>query len=161
EEILAGRLRPTVFSPASVVYLSLLNDRWLSAGGGHTTPLAAPGDSVVVSPMVVAMWKPMAEALGWPGNRLGWADIIKISRDPKGWGSKERPEWGRFKLGHTHPEYSSSGLLAVLAEAYAGAGKTRGIAPADVGAGAGAKKTRAFVEAVESSIVHYGKSTGF
>jgi Ca-activated chloride channel family protein len=156
EEILAGRLRPAVFSPASTIYVSLLNDRWL-AQSGHTAPIAPAGDSVVVSPVVIGMWRPMAEAMGWPKQRLGWSDIIKMSRDPKGWAGKGRPEWGSFKLGHTHPEYSSSGLLAVLAEAYAGADKTRGLAAADVGA----KKTKAFIEAIEASIVHYGKSTGF
>jgi Ca-activated chloride channel homolog len=156
EEILAERLRPTVFSPASTIYVALLNDRW-RATGGHVTALVPAGDSVVVSPIVVAMWKPMAEALGWPGKRLGWSDIIKISRDSAGWGGRGRPEWGRFKLGHTHPEYSSSGLLAVLAEAYAGAGKTRALGAADLAG----KKTRAFVQEVENAIVHYGKSTGF
>jgi Ca-activated chloride channel family protein len=156
EEILAGRLVPTVFSPASAVYVALLNDRWLGQSG-HSTPITPGGDSVVLSPVVIAMWKPMAEKLGWPKQPLGWADIIKMSRDPAGWGGKGRPEWGRFKLGHTHPEYSSSGLLAVLAEAYAGAGKTRGLTRADVGA----KKTKAFIQAIESAIVHYGKSTGF
>jgi Ca-activated chloride channel family protein len=156
EEILAGRLHPTVFSPASGAYLAILNDRWLSQGG-HTAPLAATGDSLVLSPIVIALWKPMAEALGWPKRPLGWADIIKASRDTAGWGAHGRPEWGRFKLGHTHPDFSSSGLLAVLAEAYAGAGKKRGLAPADLASA----KTRGFMQAVEASIVHYGKSTGF
>ena len=156
EEILAGRLRPTVFSPASTVYVSLLNDRWQSRDG-HTAPLAPSGDSVVLSPIVVALWKPMAVALGWPERRLGWSDVIKASQDPAGWASHGRAEWGRFKLGHTHPEYSSSGLLAVLAEAYAGAGKTRGLGAKDLAS----VKTRNFVKAIEASIVHYGKSTGF
>ena len=156
QDILDGRLKPAVFSPASGAYLSLLNQAWL-ARAGNTKALAPPGDSVVISPLVIALWRPMAEALGWPGKPIGWADIIKIGRDPNGWGSRGRPEWGRFKLGHTHPEYSTSGLLAVLAEAYAGAGKTRGLDPRDLQA----KKTREFVSGVEAAIVHYGKSTGF
>jgi Ca-activated chloride channel family protein len=45
----------------------------------------------------------------------------------------------------------------VLAEAYAGAGKTRLLGAADLGK----KATHDFVEKVEQSIVHYGKSTGF
>jgi Ca-activated chloride channel family protein len=45
----------------------------------------------------------------------------------------------------------------VLAEAYAGARKTRGLAAKDLSA----PKTRDFVKAIEASIVHYGKSTGF
>jgi len=156
EEILAGRLKPAVFSPASAVYVSILNDRWL-AQGGHTSALAAAGDPVVLSPLVVALWKPMATALGWPKKRLGWSDVIKASRDPQGWARQGRPEWGRFKLGHTHPEFSSSGLLAVLAETYAGAGKTRGLGGKDLAS----PKTRDFVKAIEAAIVHYGKSTGF
>lgn len=156
QEILDGRLKPAVFSPASGAYVALLNQAWLSRAG-NTRALAPPGESVVISPLVIAMWKPMAQALGWPQKALGWADIIKIGRDPAGWGSKGRPEWGRFKLGHTHPEFSTSGLLAVLAEAYAGAGRTRGLEVRDLQA----KKTRDFVAGVESAIVHYGKSTGF
>ena len=77
-------------------------------------------------------------------------------QDPKGWGAKGHPEWGPFKLGHTQPEFSNSGLLSVLAEAYAGAKKTRGLAAADLAN----KGTRDFVSGVERTIVHYGKSTG-
>jgi Ca-activated chloride channel family protein len=156
QDILEGRLQPAVFSPASSAYVALLNQAWQSRGG-HTTPLAPSGDSVVLSPIVIAMWRPMAEALGWPGKRLGWSDIITIGRDRAGWSKHGRPEWGRFKLGHTHPEFSNSGLLAVLAEAYAAAGKTRGLSERDIKA----EKTHKFMAAIESSIVHYGKSTGF
>ncbi|MCC6623223.1 MAG: VWA domain-containing protein [Deltaproteobacteria bacterium] len=72
-------------------------------------------------------------------------------------GRARAPEWGRFKLGHTHPDYSNSGVLAVLAEAYAGAKKTRGLTVADLAA----PETAGFVASVENTIVHYGKSTGF
>ncbi len=156
QDILDARLQPAAFSPASDAYLSLLNDAWLSQPG-HTTPLAAHGESVVISPMVIAIWKPMAEAMGWPKKALGWSDILKLSQNSKGWASLSRPEWGSFKLGHTHPEYSNSGLLSFLAEAYAGAEKTRGLSAADLAA----PKTRAFLTGIERSIVHYGKSTGF
>lgn len=98
----------------------------------------------------------MAEALGWPTKDIGWADIIKVSKDPKGWASFKHPEWGAFKLGHTHPEYSNSGLLAVLAEAFAAAGKTRGLTREDLEA----PKTREYIKSIEDAIVHYGKSTG-
>jgi Ca-activated chloride channel family protein len=156
QDVLDGRLKPAVFSPASGAYVTLLNDAWQSRDG-HTAPLAPAGDSIVLSPIVIAMWRPMAEALGWPRRHLGWSDIIAIGRERAGWAKYGRPEWGEFKLGHTHPEFSNSGLLAVLAEAYAGAGKTRGLSEADIRA----PKTRKFMSAVESSLVHYGKSTGF
>ncbi|HEY3255021.1 MAG TPA: substrate-binding domain-containing protein, partial [Polyangiaceae bacterium] len=154
--ILEARLQPAAFSPASDAYLTLLNDAWLSQPG-HTQPVAAHGESVVISPMVIAIWKPMAEALGWPKKALGWSDILKLSQNPKGWAALERAEWGRFKLGHTHPEYSNSGLLSFLAESYAGAEKTRGLSLEDLASA----KTRGFLTEIERSIVHYGKSTGF
>ena len=156
QDILDGHLEAAAFSPASDAYLSLLNDAWL-AQPGHTAPLSVHGESVVLSPLVIAMWKPMAEALGWPQKSLGWSDILKLSQNPKGWDSLGRAEWGHFKLGHTHPEYSNSGLLSFLAEAYAGAGKTRGLSVADLAA----PKTLGFLTGIERSIVHYGKSTGF
>jgi Ca-activated chloride channel homolog len=156
QDILEGRLEPAAFSPASDAYLTLLNDAWL-AQPGHTAPVAPHGESVVISPVVIAMWKPMAEALGWPKKALGWSDILKLSQDPKGWATLGRAEWGRFKLGHTHPEYSNSGLLSFLAESYAGAQKTRGLSLEDLAL----PKTRAFLSGIEQSVVHYGKSTGF
>ncbi|MFT3694903.1 MAG: extracellular solute-binding protein [Kofleriaceae bacterium] len=87
---------------------------------------------------------------------IGWADIIKVSKDPRGWASLGHQEWGSFKLGHTHPEFSNSGLLAVLAEGYAAAGKQRDLTRDDLEK----QKTRDYLHQVESSIVHYGKSTG-
>jgi Ca-activated chloride channel homolog len=152
--ILDGSFNANVYSPASTAYLALLNDQWRAS---HNNKLLAPtSEPLVLSPIVIAMWKPMAEALGWPTKDIGWADIIKVSKDPKGWAALGHPEWGAFKLGHTHPEYSNSGLLAVLAEAFAAAGKTRGLTRADLEA----PKTRAYIHSIEDAIVHYGKSTG-
>jgi len=156
QDILSGALKPHVFSPASGAYVALLNQKWLSIAG-HLKPLCPSGEPVVLSPMVIAIWKPMAEALGWPGHPLGWSDLLKVNADPKGWGAYGHSEWGAFKLGHTHPEFSNSGLLSVLAEAYAGSKKTRGLTAEDLDS----KKTQAFLRSVESTIVHYGKSTGF
>ena len=149
-----ARSKRNVYSPASTAYLALLDDQWRATHNGKQ--IAPTSEPLVLSPIVIAMWKPMAEALGWPNKDIGWADIIKVSRDPKGWASLSHPEWGAFKLGHTNPEYSNSGLLAVLAEAYAGAGKTRGLERADLDA----PKTRAYMKSIEDAIVHYGKSTG-
>ena len=152
--ILDGSERPTVFSPASGAYVTLLDQAWQSRDR-HTRPIAPTGEPLVLSPIVIAMWKPMAEALGWPTKSIGWTDILAVSRDPNGWGKLGHPEWGTMKLGHTHPEYSNSGLLSVLAIAYAGARTTRGLTLAEL------PKVEPFMAAVEDAIVHYGKSTGF
>jgi Ca-activated chloride channel homolog len=150
--ILDGSFQAHVYSPASGAYIALLNRDWQAK---HPKPLAPMGEPLVLSPIVIAMWKPMAQALGWPAKDIGWSDIIRVSKDPRGWATYGHAEWGAFKLGHTHPELSNSGLLAVLAEAYAGAGKTRGLARADLESA----KTRAYLGSIEGAIVHYGKST--
>ncbi len=156
QAIVSGSIKPHVYSPASGLYIPLLNNAWTQASGRNKT-LCPPGEALVLSPIVVAMWKPMAEALGWPQKAIGWSDLLKVNADPKGWGALGHPEWGRFKLGHTHPEFSNSGLQAVLAEAYAGAKKTRGLTSQDLDAAA----TQKFISSIEQTIVHYGKSTGF
>ncbi|HMG23518.1 MAG TPA: VWA domain-containing protein [Kofleriaceae bacterium] len=152
--ILTGAVKPVVYSPASGAYVTLLNQAWQSRDN-HTRPIAPAGEPVVLSPIVIAMWKPMAQVLGWPDKPIGWADILKVSRDPAGWGQLGHPEWGAMKLGHTHPEYSNSGLLSVLAIAYAGAKTTRGLTAA------GLPAVEPFMAGVEDAIVHYGTSTGF
>ncbi|HEY0194998.1 MAG TPA: substrate-binding domain-containing protein, partial [Kofleriaceae bacterium] len=151
--ILDGSFPADVYAPASTAYLTLLNDQWRAAHGNR--PLVTASEPLVLSPIVIAMWKPMAEALGWPGKQLGWADLLEVAQDPRGWTSFHHPEWGAFKLGHTHPEHSNSGLLAVLAEAFAGAGKTRGLTREDLQS----PKLDRYLTAIESAIVHYGKST--
>jgi Ca-activated chloride channel homolog len=154
--IVSGALKPHVFSPASGLYVSMLNSAWTQKMG-TAKPIAPAGEPLVLSPIVVAMWKPMAEALGYPSKSIGWGDLIKVNANPKGWGALGHPEWGRFKLGHTHPEFSNSGLQAIVAEVYAGAKKTRGLSLRDLDQ----KPTQDFLERVEQTIVHYGKSTGF
>ena len=58
----------------------------------------------------------MAEALGWPNAQIGYADILKLAQDPAGWGGKGHPEWGPFRLGKTNPNFSTSGLSALVDE---------------------------------------------
>ncbi len=157
EAILAGRSDVAVWSPASSFLVDVLNARWLESHGslGAGRPLVAEAPPLVLSPVVIAMWEPMARALGWPDKGLGWSDLAHVAAAPEGWARFGRPEWGAFKLGHTHPRYSNSGALALVAATYAGAGKTRDLVAADV------ERAAPFVRGVQSSIVHYGRSTGF
>ena len=67
------------------------------------------------------------------------------------------PQWGKFRFGHTHPEYSNSGLISLLAEVYAATGKTRGLTREDVAK----SETAKYLEEIEQAVVHYGSSTGF
>lgn len=149
--------KPDIWSPAGSVWLTLLNQQWQAKYGTNiiaTGPTATP--SLVTSPVVIAMWKPMAEALGWPNKQIGWADIAALSTNPQGWAAYGHPEWGDFKFGHTHPDYSNSGLDAIIAENYAAVGKTRDLTTKDVDS----PTAKNFVTNVESSIIHYCDSTG-
>jgi Ca-activated chloride channel family protein len=155
EAILDGTMQPTIWSPASKLYIPVANEEWRAANG---TPLVE-GDpnELVLSPVVIAMWQPMAEALGWPEDDIGWADIAELAISDEGWSQYGYPEWGDFKFGHTHPGFSNSGFTSVIAEFYAGAGKTRDLTLEDLNN----PEARAFVEQVEKSVIHYGSSTGF
>jgi Ca-activated chloride channel homolog len=153
--IISGQAQPTVWSPASGLYIPVENAEWRKT---HSDDLVTgTPDHLLLSPVIIAMWRPMAEALGWPQKPLGWADIAQLAISAKGWAAYNYPEWGQFKFGHTHPSYSNSGLVSVLAEAYAAAGKQRGLTDADLQD----PKVQQFMSQVESSIIHYGTSTGF
>ena len=154
DEVLSSRMHAHIISPASAAFIKLGNAQSRTQTGKD---LVGPTQNLLLSPVVIAMWKPMAEALGWPAKPVGWADIIALARNPQGWAAYNYPQWGRFKFGHTHPEYSNSGLISLLAEAYAGVHKTRDLTLADIERPA----TGDFVNAIEQSVVHYGSSTGF
>jgi len=119
DELLVGRTQAHLTSPASSAFIKLGNAESRAKTGKD---LVGPTQNLVLSPVVIAMWKPMAEALGWGQRPIGWADVVDLARRPDGWASRQHPEWGRFRFGHTHPRASNSGLIALLAETYAGAG---------------------------------------
>lgn len=153
-QILDGHLEAHLVSPASAAFIELGNAESRAETGGD---LVGPTQNLVLSPVVIAMWKPMAEALGWPGTPLGWADVAALAADERGWAAHGFPQWGRFRFGHTHPEYSNSGLISVLAAVYAGAGKQRGLTSEDLAR----PEVGDFLAGVQRSVVHYGESTGF
>ena len=153
--IIDGTIQPTVWSPASSVYIPVANSEWKKS---HPDDLVTgtPND-LVLSPVVIAMWRPMAQALGWPDKALGWEDIAQLAISEEGWTAFGHPEWGQFKFGHTHPAYSNSGIVSIIAETYAGLGKQRGLTESDLQS----TKLREFMTEVESGVIHYGTSTGF
>jgi len=151
-QIVDKSLQPVVWSPSNSLWKSVLNfeaDAELAGSGpGEADPL-------LLTPVVLAMWKPMAQALGWPKASIGLRDVLALNQNPQGWGAVGHPEWGQFKYAHTNPEVSSTGLSTVAAEFYAGAGKTSGLTQEDVDD----PKVREFVKAIEQSIVHYSATT--
>jgi Ca-activated chloride channel family protein len=139
---------PVIWSPAASGWAGIVNER---AG----SELAPAGTPFMLTPLVIAMPQQMAEALGWPDEPIGFADLRELANDPEGWGSVGHPEWGPFRLGKTNPNYSTSGLNFTIAEYYAATGKTSDLTREDLQRPAAVE----FATDIESSVVHYGDIT--
>ena len=151
DEAVEGPL-PVIWSPASSAWGAVLNQQLTDQGD---EPIATEGEPFMLTPLVIAMPEPMAEALGYPDEPVGWADVLRLSRDPEGWAAFGHPEWGPFRLGKTNPNFSTSGLSALIAQAYANTGKTEGLTIEALDQPEVAQAARD----VESAVVHYGDTT--
>ena len=154
DELLNGSREADVTSPASAAFIKLGNAESRVKTGQD---LIGDTQNLVLSPVVIAMWKPMAEAIGWGKKPVGWSEILALAKDPRGWASVGKPQWGPFRFGHTHPESSNSGLISLMAEVYAGAQKVRGLTLDDLAR----PEVGNYLGGIEQSVVHYGSSTGF
>jgi len=154
----AGR-RPEVWSPASTEWLTLAGRRAGDAAD-RFLPEEAP-QSIVRSPLVIAMPEPMAQALGWPERDVGWRQLAELATDPDGWAAYGHPEWGPFRIGKTNPKYSTSGLNATIA-AFSAHRPQSGGRPIDEPLTTGDVDDAAaqeFVRRIELSMVHYGQTS--
>ncbi len=153
EKIVAQSLAHPDFqaiAPDSSLWLNQLNREWEAQQNPTTEektliPIGSRRfDEPIryaVSPVVIAAWQDVATQLGWPNQPVGWADIQRAAT--------ENPN---FKWNHPGTGYAS-GLLATLAEFYAGTGLTRGLTPE----AATAQTTIDYVRAVEATVQFYGE----
>ena len=139
---------PVIWSPAASGWAGIVNER-----AGAT--IAPPGTPFMLTPLVIAMPQPMAEALGWPDAEIGFADIVALAKNPDGWASVGHPEWGTFRLGKTNPNFSTSGLNVTIAQYYAATGKSADLTVEDLNR----PTAQQFSRDVESAVVHYGDIT--
>ena len=123
--LLSGKLQPVVWSPGEESWIAQFRDRWSERG--NRPAMTEPCKPTIYTPAGLAIWRPMAEALGWPNGKVGWKTIIDLAADPQGWARYGHPEWGKLKLGHTHPQYSSAGLLFLTSVIYGITGQTHGL----------------------------------
>ncbi len=150
-DILDGKIKPTVWSPGSQLWVSRINQAWSDRSGRDLIQSECP--ATIQVPLAIAMWEPMARALGWPDTPVGWNDLAALSNNPQGWGAYGHQEWGQFKFGHPHPEHSNSGMLSLVAEVYAAAEVTEGLTVGQVKG----ETVAARVGAVERNVFHYGR----
>lgn len=137
---------------------------WLPDDPVWTAVLAEQGNpdfradclSTAQSPLVIAMWRPIAERLGWPGLPLGWLDVGSLAADPASWAYYSGGELGdNFRLGHTHPGLSATGSSTLLAVVQAARLQTEAVTVADVQL----PIVQASVGAFESGVAWFGNST--
>lgn len=118
DEILNGKEKPTIFSPADSLVLNLLDYDW--SVKNHADLIAKSGEdaaaSLLLTPLVFAVWESRAQVLDAEHNGfISWQEIHSAVASESGWlGVGGKGEWGFVKLGHTDPTTSNSGLQALL-----------------------------------------------
>lgn len=148
-----GALQPTIWSPGDISWVEAANQVLKDRGEPPLVTQSCP--PVVYAATGFAMWRPMAEALGWPDKPIGWDEIVALAADPQGWASYGHPEWGTFKFGHSHPEHSTTGFTMLATLAYNALDRTDGLTPQLVKSD---PVEQAFRD-VEAHTYHYGLST--
>ena len=146
ERMIAAALDAPPFqavSPDSSLWLDRLEQQWAAQNVVDTANQLPVGQGRIsqqvryaVSPIVIAAWESAARDLGWPDAPVGWQTIQRqATADPN------------FKWNHPSTN-TAAGLLATLAEFYAGAGLTRGLTEE----AATAPATLEYVQAVDSRL---------
>jgi Ca-activated chloride channel family protein len=108
-DLTSGTAAPALWIPDDPVWAQILADK------------GQPGFQVdcvstAQSPLVIAMWRQVAESLGWPGRSLGWLDIGSLAADPSAWQYYSGGQFGdHLRLSHTHPGLSHTGAATLLA----------------------------------------------
>jgi Ca-activated chloride channel family protein len=102
--------QPDVWVPDSSLWLDVAASRPDAAA-----MLAAKPTSLASSPVVLALRRPVAQALGWPQTTLGWTDVLGAFVHPDGWPHTGHPEWASLRVGMPDPAVSTPGIAAVLA----------------------------------------------
>ncbi|GAA2571072.1 substrate-binding domain-containing protein [Winogradskya consettensis] len=88
---------PDVWIPDSTTWLLRLRSE---ASGFQPTD----GKSLAQSPVVIAMPQPVAEKIGWPDRKLGWADLVK-----------QMTTGNSLRTGIVDPNRDAAGLAGLLA----------------------------------------------
>ena len=103
---------PTIVTPSGAHWLVGVNHQ---AGYMAVNPDAAR--SIARAYVGIVTYREMAECLGWPEKELGFADIIELRADPRGWEKYDcaDPLWGKQPLvAYTDPRTSSTGRSVLL-----------------------------------------------
>jgi Ca-activated chloride channel family protein len=140
--ILDGSEKPTIWSPASSIWIPYMNTKWRNIAG-YDYDIATDWASLVLSPVVLAGWGSHLQT--W--NVSGFMDLYQLAQAGID-----------FKYGHPDPLLSNGGTMTVVLEFAAAAGKR----PEDLSIDDLTNSTVIdIVKTIESKAIFYGKSTGF
>lgn len=159
-DILDGKEKPTIFSPADSLVLNLLVTDWELKN--HSEIVARSGEDqpqpLVITPLVFAIWEGRAKVLEQAGKgEIHWQQIHDAVASNQGWPTVGgKAEWGFVKLGHTDPTRSNSGLQTLLLMTLDYYKKTSGLSVQDVLD----PKYQTWIKEVEKGVSKFETSTG-
>lgn len=112
--------------------------------------------STATSPLVIAMWKDIADALGYPARSLGWLDISSLTADPQSWAYYTGGQFGKvLRIAHANPGLSASGANTLMAVAQAAKASAAPVAASDVNS----PIIKASIGAFEGGVAVFASST--
>jgi ABC-type glycerol-3-phosphate transport system substrate-binding protein len=128
--LLNGDQRIHVWSPASALYKDTFVQEWQVKYSQNPILKEEP---IALSPMVFVIWDERYQAFLQKYKTLSFSTVSQALQEKGGWDSiAQKPEWGLFKFGHTHPNESNSGLMTIVLAAYSYQKKTRDLQLKDV-----------------------------
>ncbi len=143
--ILNREIFPTIWSPASSIWMPLLNTKWadLTKSSVEIVNISA-AVKIIYSPIVIATW----EAFNQTYNIKGFSDVHNLILNPN----------VNIKMAHTDPRLSNSGFMSVIMALSAASGTpSENLTMADLTNSSNQQWLKQF----ESSAITYGTSTGF
>jgi Ca-activated chloride channel family protein len=148
-QFISGDLSGGLWIPEEQVWANLLADQGSNAFQSDCV-------SVAESPLVIGMWREVAESLGWPSLPLGWLDVGSLAADPSTWNYYSGGVFGdSLRLSHTHPGLSGSGVSTLLALVQAAEAKSEAVTAADIQL----PIVQASVGAFEGAVAWFSNST--
>jgi hypothetical protein len=130
QALVAGDKTIQVWSPASSLYKDTFIQDWQLK---YSNAPILKEESLALTPMVFVMWEERYQAMIQKYKSLNFTTISQALQEKGGWNSiAQKPEWGLFKLGHTHPTKSNSGLMTLVLMAYDFNNKTRDLSLKDL-----------------------------
>ena len=143
--ILNGEIKPTIWSPASSIWMTFLNSKWAELTQS-TIPIVniSAAVKIIYSPIVIATW----ESFNKTYNIHGFRDVHNLTLNPN----------VNIKMAHTDPRLSNSGFMSVIMALSAASGiSSENLTMSDLTDLGNQQWLREF----ESNAVVYGTSTGF